>query len=272
MKIGCIDYLNCYPFYYHMYEKQRVDGVEVVPAIPSALNRMLGEGELDMSPISAAAYADMQKEVVLLPDFCLSSIGYVRSVILISTVPIEYLDGKKVGLSSASQTSVALLRVLLNRYYHVKPEYVSSPPFPLLDEIDAALVIGNDAMLPMKQQVPYIYDLGDLWMRHTGHPVVFAVFGVRREAAARDGRLIGEVVKSYHRSLDCLETERERLMKKAYEKYTALDYHDIDSYYHLLKFKFTPELKKALLFYFEAASGEGLMPPVTELEFLKFGV
>ena len=58
MKLGRIDYLNCYPFYYHMLEKEPLKGVTIYPATPSALNGMTARKELDMSPISAGAYAD----------------------------------------------------------------------------------------------------------------------------------------------------------------------------------------------------------------------
>jgi predicted solute-binding protein len=109
MNLGYIDYINCYPFYHHMFEIEPLDGVRVVPGYPSELNRMMEKGELDMNPISAATYADLEDEVVLLPDFCLSSVGYVHSVILSSNIPIEELHGKKVGLTSASKTSVILV-------------------------------------------------------------------------------------------------------------------------------------------------------------------
>lgn len=267
MKLGCIDYLNCFPFYYHMLEKSPVKGVNIVPAVPSALNRMLKNGELDMSPVSAAVYAEMQNDVKLLPEFCLSSVGYVRSVVLISTMPIEYLDGKKVGMSTSSQTSVALLKILLQKYYGLQPEYVESPPFPELGELDAALIIGNDAMLPMKQKIPYIYDLGDLWMRHTGHPVVFAVFALRNESAGKWRTEIDDVLASYRQSLRCLEQERDDLMLKANQRYPVLDNDDLDIYYHLLKFNFTPGLKKALQFYFNESAEMGLMNEVPGLQY-----
>ena len=34
MKIGYIDYLNCYPFYYKMFEKEPLEGIKVVPWAP----------------------------------------------------------------------------------------------------------------------------------------------------------------------------------------------------------------------------------------------
>jgi chorismate dehydratase len=266
MRIGYINYLNCYPFYYHMLEKEPLPGIEVVPAYPSALNDMMRRGALDMSPISSAAYADMQGDILVLPDFCLSSVGYVRSVVLWSRVPIEELDGRRLGLTSASQTSVVLLKTLLRKYYGIEPVYLPTTPSPSLEDIDAALVIGNEAMENSGEPTPYVYDLGDLWLRKTGHPVVFAVFAVQARAAARATGEIGRVIDSYNKSLLCLHTERETLIARAREKYPRVAY-DIDTYYSLLRFEFTPDLHGALEFYFREAGSLGLLENVPAVSY-----
>jgi len=267
MNLGYIDYLNCYPFYYHMFEIEPLPGVRVIPGYPSELNRMMEKGELDMSPISAATYADLEEEIVLLPDFCLSSVGYVHSVILSSNIPIEELHGKKVGLSSASQTSVVLLKMILRKYYSIEPLYVSTAPNPSLkgQGIDAALIIGNEAM--MQELSSYTYDLGDLWLRKTGYPVVFAVFAVRESLAGTYFSMIKSVIDSYHKSLACLDLGGETLIRKAREKYPSVRY-DIDAYYRVLKYSFNPGLREAFTFYLQSAGELGLLKKVGAENFL----
>ncbi len=266
MKIGYINYLNCYPFFYHLFEKEPLPGIEVHPAYPSELNALMNRGELEMSPISAAAYADMQDRTLILPDFCLSSIGYVKSVILISRLPIEDLDGRSVGLSSASQTSVVLLKLLLKNHYGITPRYVPVSPAPGLREIDAALVIGNEAMIPQREPVPYVYDLGDLWLRKTGFPVVFAVFALQESRASEFAPQLRSVISSFKRSLRYLEEDRETLIRKAEEKYPYILF-DLDEYYRLLKFEFSDDLKRALEYYFQQAGEAGLLAPVGEIRY-----
>jgi chorismate dehydratase len=270
MKLGYIDYLNCYPFYYHMFEKLPLSDVEIVPGYPSDLNRMMISGWLDMSPISAAAYTDLEDEAVLLPDFCLSSVGYVHSVILASLLPIEDLHGKKVGLSSASKTSVVLLKTLLRSYYAIEPVYSVSDPNPRLKDgvLDAALIIGNEAM---QQDIsPYLYDLGDLWLRKTGFPVVFAVFALRKTALERYAARIDAVIRSYHQSLALLENERDILIRKARERYPAIRY-DVDAYYRTLQYVFNPALKEALAFYLNKAGDLGFLKKVGPVRFMDGG-
>lgn len=266
MNLGYIDYLNCYPFYYRMFEIEPLTGVHVIPAYPSDLNRMMDDGRLDMSPVSSAMYPELQDSASLLPGFCLSSIGYVHSVLLSSRMPIEELDKRRVGLTSASKTSVILLKILLSRYYGITPEYAPTPPNPSFSEekVDAALLIGNEAM--MGEMAPYIYDLGDLWLRKTGHPVVFAVFAVNKAFAARRGDAVASVVDSYRKSLSCLDDNREEVIRKASEKYPRVHY-DIDAYYRALKYEFTPSLQAAFSFYLQSAEELGLLEKTDGVSF-----
>lgn len=267
MKLGCIDYLNCYPFYYHMLEKEPLKGVTVYPALPSALNRLMAEKSLDMSPVSAAAYADINRDTLLLPDFCISSTGLVKSVILAGKFPIEDLGGKKLGLTSASRTSVILLKIILKKFYYCEPVYQEAGPRPGLKDFDAALLIGDDAMTEEVDAAPYRYDLGELWLKKTGLPVVFAVFAVARTAAAADPDGIRAVVNSYRISLRCLADERPELAAKAALKYPGLTC-DINAYLDALRYEFTDHRKAALKYYFSAASELGLLKEVKALEFI----
>ena len=272
MKLGYIDYLNCYSLYYHMFERRRIPGVEIHPGYPTDLNGRMARGDLDMSPISSAAYAGMEPDVVLLPDFCLSSIGYVRSVVLNSTVPIEDLHRRRVGLSRASETSVVLLKILLERTYGVRPVYLPVSPRASLEEegCAAALVIGNEAMIQGTESVPYTYDLGDLWLRKTGFPVVFAVFAVQERAVERHAAAIEAVVNSFHASINCLECGQQSLIEKAGRKYPGIQY-DIQAYFSLLQYRFSADLKDALAFYLTTAGEMGLLGEVGPLKFIDIG-
>jgi len=266
MRLGYIDYLNCYPFYFRMFEKKPVPKTSIYPGYPCTLNKMMAHGQLDMSPISSATCAQIADDVLVLPQFCLSSVGYVGSVILISKIPIEDLNQKKVGITRASHTSVVLLKVLLKKYYRLEPSYIPTEPRPVLKDMDAALVIGNDAMAITSEPVSYIYDLGDLWLRKTGFPVVFAVFAVRQSVVEKYKLQIKSVVSSYHGSLRSLEQEKENVVSLAKAKYPDIVY-DINGYFDLLQFKFDDDLKKALMFYYEVASEMGLLKKVNGLNY-----
>ncbi|MBU0993010.1 MAG: menaquinone biosynthesis protein [Proteobacteria bacterium] len=267
MKLGYIDYLNCYPFYYHMFEKEALSGITLFPGYPSTLNRMMKTGDLHMSPISAATCADISDDVYVLPNVCLSSVGYVKSVILVSKKPIEDLDGKTIGITSASHTSVVLLKILLKKYFNLVPVYTDTAPMPTLEGMDAALLIGNEAMIYQPKPGYLVYDLGELWLEKTGFPVVFAVFTVRKDAMEAFHGPVKAVIESYDLSIQCLKTEKMNLIAKAAIKYPDISY-SIEAYFNLLQFNFTERLKHALAFYHGQAGDMGLVKPVTKLSYL----
>ena len=266
MKLGYIDFINCYPFYYHMFEKKQLEGITIIPGYPGTLNQMLSNSDLDMSPISSATCADIHEDIMVLPQFCLSSIGYVGSVTLASNIPIEELDKKRVGVTNASHTSAVLLKILLKKYYNAQPVYHTTGPRPKLSDFHAALLIGNDAMLKSPVPPTYTYDLGDLWLRKTGHPVVFAVFVVRKAIIDRYYSKIQMIISSYKKSLECLKNEKKKIILKATQKYPDVIY-DINNYYDVLKFEFTDELKKALMFYFAEGADLNLIKETRNLTF-----
>jgi chorismate dehydratase len=250
-----------------MFEKKSLKSIRIIPGLPSELIRMMKEKMLDLSPISSATYADIKDDVLLLPEFCLSSVGYVGSVILCSNFPIEALNNKIVGLSGASHTSRVLLKILLEKFYGIEPFYLQAGPRPDLTAHDAALLIGNDAMTDSINP-PYKYDLGELWLQKTGFPVVFAVFAVRKNVVKDNLPELMAVINSYRSSLQCLVQEKESVIIKAKQKYPDILY-DVNGYYDTLQFEFTDNLKNALEYYLSAAEELNLLKKVESLNFLE---
>lgn len=258
MRLGCIDYLNCYPFYYRMLERSPLPGVELFPRLPSELNRLMAAGQLDLSPVSAGAWPGLAARAALLPDFCISAAGAVRSVLLISRRPLEELGGRRLALTSASATSVVLLKILLEKFYSVAPDYAPAGPRPSLDGCEAALLIGDHALTAKAAAAPYSYDLGELWLRKTGRPVVFAVFAAGRAAAAADPAAFRAAAASFRASLDGLSSERAALVAAAARRYPGLAC-DTDSYLAGLGYEFTAARKEAFSYYLDTAADMGLL-------------
>ena len=74
IKLGRIAYANMAPVFY------RVDAdIEEVLGVPTELNQMLLDGELDTAPISSIEYARHADTLRLLPRLCVSSEGAVES-------------------------------------------------------------------------------------------------------------------------------------------------------------------------------------------------
>jgi chorismate dehydratase len=148
--------------------------------VPSACARALLEGTADIGIIPAITYATIP-DLVIIPDIAIASRGPVRSILLVSKVPIEQI--RTIATDSSSRTSVVLTRVLLQNWYGGPRQMREMAPdlAPMLSACDAALLIGDAALLATTTGY-HVYDLAELWLEKTGKPFVFAVWAVRRAA------------------------------------------------------------------------------------------
>lgn len=179
IRLGHIVYSNCFPIHASLVE-QPVAGVEIVSDVPSALNRMLREGRIDIAPCSSIEYARNADRYRVLPSVVIGARGPVQSILLECSRPIAELDGELIAVTDASATSVVLLRILLEIRFGVKPRLERFRQSPELDPIAegaaATLWIGDTALqreFPPRRDV---HDLGALWTEWTDLPFAFALW------------------------------------------------------------------------------------------------
>ena len=196
MKVGRIPYINCFPVYGAIDRGVVPLAHELVDGTPTTLNRLMDEGALDVSVVSAVEYARDARRYLLLPDLAITSDGPVRSVLLFSKRPAGELAGRRVLVSRSSMTSVALLDLLFEHVWRCRPDF--APADAETADIarfgeqphEARLVIGDAALLLSggasaahgAPEYPYVYDLGAEWKAWTGLPFVFAVWVAQRTA------------------------------------------------------------------------------------------
>lgn len=212
MRVGRIPYLNCAPVYGAVDRGVVPLDAELVTGVPSVLNRGMADGAVDVSVVSAVAYARDAGRYLLLPDLAISCDGAVRSVMLFSTRPASELTGERVLITRSSMTSVALLELLFEQVWKARPVFV--PGDAEADDlrrdhspVAARLVIGDAALMLRHKEhpvavahgrdYPFVYDLGAEWKAWTGLPFVFAVWVARREVSVREALQVhGALIES----------------------------------------------------------------------------
>jgi chorismate dehydratase len=200
LRIGKMAYANLFPLFYMLQKQCDCSRYEFVEGVPSELNGKIRRGEIDISPSSSIEYLRHGELYVLIEGHSISAKGPVKSIFLFSRQPIETLNGATVLTSSQSETSVALLRIILKKFYHVEcPLQSSSEPLTqALRSYPAYMLIGDQAMIEgLKWGQSYQYDLGELWYRNTGLPMTFALWIVRKGCCAGGG-----LVEKFKRDLD----------------------------------------------------------------------
>lgn len=155
----------------------------LVADVPANLNAMMRDGRLDMGPVSAFEYAADAERYVLLPDLCIGARDEIVSVLMISKMPPALLGGAKIATTRESASGRNLLRILLERRYGVRAEFVDADnPLECARAGEPAMVIG-DAAIDATFEFPteQVYDLGSLWRDWTGEQSVTALWVARRE-------------------------------------------------------------------------------------------
>jgi len=184
LKVGEIEYANCFPIFSTLRRNFPCEGYEFVKGVPSELNRLLAAGGIDVSPSSSIEYGLSPERYYLLPDLSISAFGPVQSVALFSSLPIEDLDGKTIGLTSESDTSVNLIKIILAKFYGFSNQYerVLGGGSDLTSSRPALLLIGDNALkMSADSGNLFVYDLGELWRHFTGLPFIFALWIIREE-------------------------------------------------------------------------------------------
>ncbi|NLX19800.1 MAG: menaquinone biosynthesis protein [Desulfobulbus sp.] len=183
IRIGMVNYINTAPIYEVWKERTMPAEWAMVEGQPSQLNTMLANDQIDMGFVSSYAYAVQPERYQILADLSISATGPVGSVFLFSHHPPEELDGRLVRLTAQSDTSIRLVKIILEEFYKVKPRYETGEvygPAVQKDKVSAVLAIGDDALrLRVEKQYPLHLDLGEVWHKRTGLPFVFSVCAVR---------------------------------------------------------------------------------------------
>jgi len=267
-RVGHIQFLNCLPLYWGLMRSGALLGVDLHKDTPDRLNDALVAGDLDVGPISVVEYLRHANDLLLLPDLAVGSDGPVQSVNIVSTMPLDQLDGRRVALGSTSRTGVLLARRLLQDRHGVQPQYFRCPPdlTEMLLEADAAVLIG-DAALRARLEAPrrglIVTDLGEAWREWTGLPMVFAVWAVRRDFAAAHPGVVKEVHEAFLTSREVCLAELETVAAAAarWEPFSA---EDLADYFRALDFSLRERQIAGLREFARRAAAVGAVPPLPD--------
>jgi chorismate dehydratase len=246
IRLGRIAYLNMAPVFF------RLDAdVEEVVGVPTELNRALLRDDVDLAPISSIEWARNADRLLVLPRLCVSSDGAAGSIQLVSSLPLERL--RSIAVTPESATSVVLARVLVPHAEHV----------PLGEPAaDATLLIGDAALRSAFEDPTPHHDLGRMWQRRTGLPMVFAVWACADPPPEEIGWLEDALVASLRRARE----EPQRLAREAAERY-GYPAGFLARYFERLRYDFGPRERDGLEAFLDHARDVGELERVPELRF-----
>jgi len=186
VRISAVSYLNTFPFVYGIRESGLLQHYSLELDVPSLCAEKLKNGLVDIALVPVGGLPEIRR-FHYISGYCIGAIGEVKTVLLLSKVPLEQI--RHVYLDMDSRTSVELVKVLSKNYWHIDPSWENMNPgqYSTMNEIESVVAIG-DKTFDLRSNYPYVYDLAEAWIRFTGLPFVFAVW-VSREKLS-DGLLL----------------------------------------------------------------------------------
>lgn len=266
LRISAISYLNTAPLMWD-FERGKAGRArdkqqfEITYTLPSACARELQAGTADIGIIPAAAYTKIPG-LDILPDVAIASKRAVRSILLVSRMPIE--EVRSIALDTSSMTSAALTKVIFEKWLGGGRTF--TPMAPEIDKMlaahDAGLLIGDPA-LQIDRSRYHTLDLAEEWISHTGKPFVFAFWAVRQDAS-REAAQSEELAAIFQRSRDHgLESGSLDQLSREWAPRLRLKEEDVRSYLtsNIYYYLDQPCLEGLQLFYRYAAEIGALPQP-----------
>jgi chorismate dehydratase len=272
-RVGHIQFLNCLPIYWGLVHSGALLDLDLVKDSPERLSEQLVAGRLDIAPITFVEFLKHSKDLVALADLAVGSDGPVMSCNLVSQLPFEELDGKRVALGSTSRTTVQLAQLLLREKFHVAPEYYSCPPDLniMMQEAPGAVLIGDPALRAALYDVPRLglrlLDLGEAWKDWSGLPMVFAVWAVRRDYLEAHPALVHEVHKAFLYSRDLALEEVDKVAEQV-ARWEVFDAPVLERYFTTLDFSFGPRQLAGAREFARQIGGQIAVDPDVRIEVL----
>lgn len=197
----------------HPPEMERlVERYQIHNSTPSQCAKELANGTADIGLIPIAACATTPN-LAILPGCAVASLNRVRSIILVVKHPDGIRAIRRVAADTASQTSNAYAQIIFRKFLGTDPEFIPHPPDldAMLKDCDAAILIGDPALLALEDQVSRLtrtgqrleyLDLAHVWKQHTGTPWVSAVWAILPETIEAAKLTAHQVVEDFVQSRD----------------------------------------------------------------------
>ncbi len=166
LRISVVQYLNTAPlirgFTHGPLRALAEEKYDLSFTVPSQCAEALRTGAADVAIIPAIEYQRIVSQgipLTILPGLAIASKERVRSLLLISKVPIRQV--RRIALDPSSRSTQALVKILAARHWQISPQFFEPSPrdqrdqngqrsetilAAMLANADAALIIGDAAL------------------------------------------------------------------------------------------------------------------------------
>jgi 1,4-dihydroxy-6-naphthoate synthase len=234
------------------------------------LNRRAERSELDITALSAHAYAFLTDRYILLNSGASMGQGYGPIVVSKKKMTAKDLPSACVAVPGERTSAFLALRLFARNIPYVVAPFDQILEMVARDQVDAGLLIHEGQLTYMDYGLSLVLDLGTWWFQETdGLPLPLGVNAIRRGLPVEVQKRADRVLK---RSIQWGLENRGRALHHAAQWGRGIDASRMSRFVNLyvndLTLHYGREGKKALRVFFESAGDAGLIPQGTEPEFV----
>ncbi len=234
--------------------------------LPSECADRLAGGTADIGLVPIAALA-VNPSLRILPGCTIASKDHVRSLLLVRRAAQSLMQIRTVAADTASRTTIAYSRILFQKWGNPSATFIPmlADVDSMLDRADAAIVIGDPALLALEERANRVerseeeliyHDIAHEWRALTGLPFVSALWAAAPSLSSFD-EIAPDFIASRDRGLANLDAiASEWSLRLPVPEQTIRTYLRENIHYIL-----DEECIEGMRGFFRMASEAGVLPP-----------
>ena len=192
----------------------------VLEDIQSLNRRAIGSADLEITAVSAHAYAHLADRYAVLACGASMGVGYGPIVVAREARTFDSLRGKRVAIPGALTTAALLLKIECPECVPVEVMFDLIPQAVTAGEVDAGVIIHESQLTYEREGLVKVLDFGELWLRRDKLPVPLGLDIVRRDLGAD---LMHAVSAGFRSSIQCAMANEEDAIRYALQFGRGLD-------------------------------------------------
>jgi 1,4-dihydroxy-6-naphthoate synthase len=260
-------------FMFYGLAKNKIDteGIEYEHVLKDiqTLNEWAKEGRMEVTAISAHAYAYVKDKYAVLTHGGSIGKNYGPMIIANQSITLESLKGKKIAIPGKMTSAYLSLKLCFPDFQEVLVNFDEIMDEVKKGTVDAGLIIHEGQLTYQEKGFYKIVDMGEWWFKKTGMVLPMGVNAIRRDLPEDIKKKVSKQLKeSIQYSLDNREAALDYAL--AFGRGLSRDIADkfVGMWVNERTIEMGEEGKNAIRQFLNEGEKAKLIPPIGEIEFV----
>jgi len=241
----------------------------VLEDIQSLNRRALERADLEITAVSAHAYAHLADRYAVLSCGASMGLGYGPIVVAREPHPVDWLAGRRVAIPGPLTTAALLLRIECPACQPVEVRFDEIPAAVARGDVDAGVIIHESQLTYLDEGLVKLLDFGELWQERDRLPVPLGLDVVRRDLGKER---MEAVSRGFRASINAAFHDEDAAIRYALQFGRGLDVERGRTFVHMYVNALTLDMgeagRRALAHLYRRAVEVGVLGKAPELDII----